>query len=387
MELGTLLKKARQEKELTLADIQERTKIRKKYLEAIEANNFDILPGKVYLKVFVKGYAREVDINYQELLNYYPVLKIKEEKSNTLHKDYLDGTKISHKANRNKNRKKSIFKIIFIAIAALFLIAAAAYTFQYFSDSEIRLLNQNNSEEQLTVDQGAEIVESEESDTENNDEQITANDQAETDENTILEELTLSSNQSNNQNDLLNSINPDLSANENSEIISQNELNNMTEVNNLETNTAGELDAAGELIEPEAAVTNDESQIAADNLETDQSSSNNLETSQNINDSGDQEEEEQELTEVDKTIVFRANNTVWVNVRLDGESAFSGILEDGDSREFEVNDELYIKIGNASAITALVNGEERGPWGGAGGIVELEFVPLEDEIEINNLRE
>ncbi|ODS49649.1 MAG: hypothetical protein A8274_1386, partial [Halanaerobium sp. 4-GBenrich] len=43
IELGTLLKKARQEKGLTLDDIQERTKIRKKYLEAIEANNFDIL--------------------------------------------------------------------------------------------------------------------------------------------------------------------------------------------------------------------------------------------------------------------------------------------------------------------------------------------------------
>jgi predicted metal-dependent hydrolase len=297
-------------------------------------------------------------------LNYYPVLNIKEEKTNNLHKDYLDGNKVSHKIKRNNSRKKSIFKIIFIAIAALFLIAAAVYTFQYFSDSGIRLLNQNNSEEQQIVNQGAEIVENKESNMEANNKQSAADNQAEMEvDQTILDESTASNEQSDNQNDILNSINADILSNQNPEIINQNNFNNTAEIDDLETDEINQ-----------EAVNNDSDAEANNEAQN---------TAENIPDT----EESQQLTEADRNIVFKANNTVWVNVRLDGESAFSGILEAGDSREFELDNQLYIKIGNASAITALVNGEERGPWGGTGGIVELEFTAVDEGIQINNLRE
>ncbi|PXV69364.1 helix-turn-helix domain-containing protein [Halanaerobium congolense] len=393
IELGTLLKKARQEKELTLDDIQERTKIRKKYLEAIEANDFDILPGKVYLKVFVKGYAREVDINYKELLNYYPVLNIKEEKTNTLHKDFLDGTKVSHKVKRNKNSKKSIFKIIFIVIAALFLIAAAVYSFQYFRDSEIRLLNQNNKEEQQIINQGSEIVETETGSTEANNQQNAVNDQKDT----------------------LNSINVDFlsnqSTNQNLETINQNDFNNTAEFNdlnadeineiieseaaeeeNITAETSIDLSADSDLKEAEINQEAVKSEVNNDSVESESEINNDAQsTAENISNTETntevKTEEVSQLTEADRDIVFRASNTVWVNVRVDGETAFSGILEAGDSREFEIENKLYIKIGNASAVTAVVNGEERGPWGGTGGIAELEFTAADNRIQINNLRE
>ena len=393
IELGTLLKKARQEKELTLDDIQERTKIRKKYLEAIEANDFDILPGKVYLKVFVKGYAREVDINYKELLNYYPVLNIKEEKTNTLHKDFLDGTKVSHKVKRNKNSKKSIFKIIFIVIDALFLIAAAVYSFQYFRDSEIRLLNQNNKEEQQIINQGSEIVETETGSTEANNQQNAVNDQKDT----------------------LNSINVDFlsnqSTNQNLETINQNDFNNTAEFNdlnadeineiieseaaeeeNITAETSIDLSADSDLKEAEINQEAVKSEVNNDSVESESEINNDAQsTAENISNTETntevKTEEVSQLTEADRDIVFRASNTVWVNVRVDGETAFSGILEAGDSREFEIENKLYIKIGNASAVTAVVNGEERGPWGGTGGIAELEFTAADNRIQINNLRE
>ena len=166
LELGTLLKKARQEKGLSLDDIQEETKIRKKYLEAIEENNFDILPGNVYLKVFIKGYAREVDINYQALLENYPILNIKEEKESNLQKDYLNGTKVSS-SNQNHNKKNPL-KIIFIILLLLFLGAAAVYTYQYVNNSEIRLLNQQNSIQE-NIEEESELLE-----VENNDDSASA---------------------------------------------------------------------------------------------------------------------------------------------------------------------------------------------------------------------
>ncbi len=44
-ELGSYLKQVREEKMITLDDLQRTTKIQKRYLVAIEEGNFDTLPG------------------------------------------------------------------------------------------------------------------------------------------------------------------------------------------------------------------------------------------------------------------------------------------------------------------------------------------------------
>lgn len=397
IELGTLLKKARKEKGFTLADIQERTKIRKKYLEAIEANNFDVLPGRVYLKVFVKGYAREVDINYDELLNYYPVLNIKEKNESSLHTDYLDGTKVPHKVKRKNNRKKSIFKIIFIVIISLFLIGAAVYTFQYFVNSEIRLLNQDVKEEQ-NIEQNALILEndaeSSEEGTENNNEEV------------VEEELA----NLNNENNILNSIDPEILSDQNTEIINSDNFSDIEGINEIESDKITEIIASDNLIEEQNIAEENISDISSSsekelnldqNIENNDPAVDNDAPAANNDDSITNEEaevntpsetaenstEDNQSQELDKSISFMASDTVWVNIRVNGETAFSGIMEAGDSREIELENRLYIKIGNAPAITALVEGEERGPWPGPAGIAEVEFIVEDNEIKINNLRE
>jgi len=66
--VGDLLKKARLEKGLTLDQISTYTKISKKYLEAIEANDFHNLPPAAFAKGFLHTYAGLVDINPQTIL-------------------------------------------------------------------------------------------------------------------------------------------------------------------------------------------------------------------------------------------------------------------------------------------------------------------------------
>jgi cytoskeletal protein RodZ len=70
-ELGTRLKEAREEKQLTLEVLQERTKIQKRYLEAIERGDFDQLPGNFYTRAFVKSYADAVGLDSEELFREY----------------------------------------------------------------------------------------------------------------------------------------------------------------------------------------------------------------------------------------------------------------------------------------------------------------------------
>ncbi|SDW25866.1 RodZ family helix-turn-helix domain-containing protein [Paenibacillus sp. CF384] len=70
-DLGALLQKAREQRRLSLDDIQELTKIRKRYLEAIEEGNYSVLPGSFYVRAFVKNYAEAVGLDADEVLRLY----------------------------------------------------------------------------------------------------------------------------------------------------------------------------------------------------------------------------------------------------------------------------------------------------------------------------
>ncbi|GAY73758.1 helix-turn-helix domain-containing protein [Lentilactobacillus kosonis] len=69
--IGQKLHDARVAKGYTLDDLQKNTKIQKRYLMAIEENDFDALPGDFYVRAFVKQYADSVGLNGQELLNEF----------------------------------------------------------------------------------------------------------------------------------------------------------------------------------------------------------------------------------------------------------------------------------------------------------------------------
>ncbi|WP_156484798.1 helix-turn-helix domain-containing protein [Bhargavaea cecembensis] len=70
-ELGARLKQARMEKGYSLEDLQEITKIQKRYLAAIEEGKFSIMPGTFYVRAFIKQYAEAVGLDADEMLAMY----------------------------------------------------------------------------------------------------------------------------------------------------------------------------------------------------------------------------------------------------------------------------------------------------------------------------
>ena len=70
-EIGSRLKEARLAKKMSLEELQEVTKIQKRYLEAIEEGNFEMMPGAFYVRAFIKQYAEAVSLNPEELLANY----------------------------------------------------------------------------------------------------------------------------------------------------------------------------------------------------------------------------------------------------------------------------------------------------------------------------
>ena len=68
------LKFARESKEISLQQIANKTRIDIKFLRAIEAANFDILP-EIYIKAFIKEYANLIELDPKETVKKYEFAK------------------------------------------------------------------------------------------------------------------------------------------------------------------------------------------------------------------------------------------------------------------------------------------------------------------------
>jgi len=70
MSLAETLKRAREGKNLTLADISRKTRISEKFLEKIERGTYDFAP-EPYVRAFIRSYARVVGLNPDEIIKQY----------------------------------------------------------------------------------------------------------------------------------------------------------------------------------------------------------------------------------------------------------------------------------------------------------------------------
>ncbi len=82
--LGETLRRARLTKGTTLEDAERVTRIPRKYLEALELENFGILPAPVYARGFLRSYAGYLGLDAGELLPFFPVGHVEEPKLESL---------------------------------------------------------------------------------------------------------------------------------------------------------------------------------------------------------------------------------------------------------------------------------------------------------------
>lgn len=69
--VGSMLREKRHAKGLTLSDIEKATKIRLRFLEAIERDDFTSLPSPSYTKGFVRNYAQYLGITAEKIMAFY----------------------------------------------------------------------------------------------------------------------------------------------------------------------------------------------------------------------------------------------------------------------------------------------------------------------------
>jgi hypothetical protein len=70
-EIGATLREARMRQRIDITDMEVRTKIRAKYLRALENEEWDLLPGPTYVRSFLRTYAEALDLDAKMIVEEY----------------------------------------------------------------------------------------------------------------------------------------------------------------------------------------------------------------------------------------------------------------------------------------------------------------------------
>ncbi|GEK89277.1 protein RodZ, contains Xre-like HTH and DUF4115 domains [Alkalibacterium putridalgicola] len=191
-EIGDKLKEARKAKGYTLDDLQQKTKIQKRYLIAVEEGNLDVLPGNFYARAFIKQYADSVGLNGDDLIREHMDALPQTNNSNY--------SKSVHKTQTRSKTKNSGFVatlrdslptllIVLLVVAIVFAIYLAITT---GSDSDLdSFINEDEPSTVIEVDDNEEAASDpeEESETEEvNDEQTDTDTEETADEEESVED-------------------------------------------------------------------------------------------------------------------------------------------------------------------------------------------------------
>ena len=70
-EIGETLREARMRRRIDMTEVETATKIRGKYLRALENEEWDLLPGPTFVKTFLRTYAEYLDLDPRLLVEEY----------------------------------------------------------------------------------------------------------------------------------------------------------------------------------------------------------------------------------------------------------------------------------------------------------------------------
>src|SRR4051812_49360584 len=70
-EIGETLREARMRRRIDMSEVEATTKIRAKYLRALESEEWELLPGPTFVKTFLRTYAEYLELDSRLLVDEY----------------------------------------------------------------------------------------------------------------------------------------------------------------------------------------------------------------------------------------------------------------------------------------------------------------------------
>jgi len=118
-EIGNSLREARLRQGLDFPEIEQATKVRPKYLRALEDEQFDILPGQTYVKGFLRSYAEYLGLDGQ--------LYVDEYNSRYIHVDEETPLRTRNTSSLGRAGPRFESSVVLIALAAIAIVTLLVF--------------------------------------------------------------------------------------------------------------------------------------------------------------------------------------------------------------------------------------------------------------------
>lgn len=132
LSVGTIFSRERQRRGLTLKQVEKQTRIREKFLAAIESNDWSLFSSKIYITGLIKNYSKFLDLDEERMSAYF-------------RRDYERREEVKFKKRvESKYFKSETRRFIFLGISAIILVFVAYFGYQlnsYFAPPSIKILS------------------------------------------------------------------------------------------------------------------------------------------------------------------------------------------------------------------------------------------------------
>jgi hypothetical protein len=123
-EIGSSLREARVRKGMEIADVERATRIRGKYLRALESEAFDVLPSQAYTKGFLRAYADFLDLDGRLFVDEYTSRFWIDEEQRSSRSRRI---RVREKHHRHAERTMVLLTVVGIGVVSALVIAAWNY--------------------------------------------------------------------------------------------------------------------------------------------------------------------------------------------------------------------------------------------------------------------
>jgi cytoskeleton protein RodZ len=122
-EIGKSLREARVRRSIEFAQAEQVTKIRGKYLRALEDEQFDVLPSQTYVKGFLRTYAEYLGLDGQLYVDEYNSRFVAAEDA-----DFRPRRSAARPQDRNRRLETNVVLIALAAIAIVTIVVISAWS-------------------------------------------------------------------------------------------------------------------------------------------------------------------------------------------------------------------------------------------------------------------
>jgi cytoskeleton protein RodZ len=138
-EIGNTLREARVRRNLTLQQVEEDIKIRVKYVQAMENEDWDVMPGVTYVKGFLRTYATYLGLDPEVIIGEF---RSRGMAPSAEHHEPFGGSSVIGKPHSHRGRNT----VVIVAIVCLIALAAIY---------ALGMMNGSNASDEPTTKPGA----------------------------------------------------------------------------------------------------------------------------------------------------------------------------------------------------------------------------------------